>query len=615
MDEGLEADEGWSRAVQAGAMMQEAGFPKTVADEAVDTLQGLALDGTPTIQQRVSIRLGRDIGPWEASIRATRNAQEAWMKFQNHPLQHSREDLLRPGPDEYAAMFEKLSLRDSDPNSDTLPGDKALNFPSNNEHNLSDFEKAKLQPPSVAELYRDMKDKNVVLNLRCLRVLLDNADSYDTAHAYLRYYTSNNPDSPESALASPEPTEAEMRRVDMGLFVSYIHACCRIRVSGKAKKEFLTRVIKLISMRMDKSVSRWVSIVWRPLLKVLDVPANDVGFSPHEQLQLIIHAIRQMEESQGAPLSVFVHACRIIRKIAYREVRRLVESLDAEITESKTATGIQSPQHSFAILSLKGLYLERDQDPSPEQTTVPSTMRHQTSHEMDLRRTRALFDNGASLLKEVFLQLVQQEKSVRQMMGSHDVPVLERMSVRKDPVRADHAHDYLLMLGFVGEFEEMLTVTRWLITEWGQDEVCKALLQMEDVPGYARLLQPLCVYRLLAEPRLAPTETINLRQELKARGLEWMWPSDEAVEAYSQGTKGQSASRLARALDVVDRDPRRWTPEKASKEQQRVTTQAGNTQTPKEGLRAVRVRTPSVDYEHATSNECTKANRFITGAI
>ncbi|KAK5995671.1 hypothetical protein PT974_04088 [Cladobotryum mycophilum] len=83
IDEVADPEDSWSRSVRAGILMQEAGFSKEEQDDALDVLLGMATDGTPTIQQRTTIAQERNLSIWEASIRATRNAHEAWDRFRN----------------------------------------------------------------------------------------------------------------------------------------------------------------------------------------------------------------------------------------------------------------------------------------------------------------------------------------------------------------------------------------------------------------------------------------------------------------------------------------------------------------------------------------------------
>ncbi|KAI9147747.1 putative prefoldin subunit 3 [Paramyrothecium foliicola] len=541
MDEGLEAEDVWTRSVQAGVMMQEAGYAKEEVDESLDMLQGLAPDGTPTIQQRITSRLGRTIRPWEAAIRATRNAQEAWMRFRNPPQQVVGDQLVEPGPDEYAAMFEKLLLPESDPESSVLPGDKALNFATAPEANLSDLERVRLQPPSVSELYQEMQAKGVTMNVRCLRVLLESAPSFATAHDYLRDSAGGEESANVLCLTEFDPKRRRLQAVDMGIFLSYITASSRIQVPGKTRV-FLARAINLIDKRMRAMDARWTAIVWRPILKVLDLPAHMLGLKNREQLELIVYALQKIETHELIPLSIFVHICRCVRNMIRRVVLRMADHLDGSENMDTALT-----PNILAEQALGSLYFKsKSHASSLRNAEVLAKL------EDDHWKAQDLFQEGTRMTKRLFQMLVEQEKSVQKMLQGQEVPPLERMLIRKDPVRADHAHEYMLVLAFVGETQEMLAVARWLVKEWGQEDVAEALSRLEDVPPAMALSQPLCAYRLLAEPRLDPEATTTLREGLEDRGLGWMWPSDEAVQAYAVGTRSQAAAKLARVMSYVE---------------------------------------------------------------
>jgi hypothetical protein len=544
IDERLEVDQNWSRSVQAGAMQQEAGFSKKLPDMVLDIVQGLGIDGIPTIQQRMSILAGRNMGLWEASIRATRNAHEAWIQFQ-HPPEQAVDDGKppTPGPDVYAAMFEKLSYRDKNDNDDAQPGDKALNFPSTSDHNLTDYEKARLQPPSISELWRHLRDNNVDLNERCLSVLLEKAASYNMVVRYLEYYARNRPQCPELVLTRGlnhnDCTSDNIQAVNIGVFASYIQACCQLRGHTAWKRFYITRAITLIGMRTNESVARWTHLIWRPVLKVFDLPANELGLTPYEQAQLTLHALRQVEERQVLPVSMFVHACRIMRKTISRALRVILHEVE-----------VVGPQFDLAKLTLRYLYIDGGRDSPPGQALA-------AWEKIDPSKLRMLFHDIAFAMKQSFQQLTDYERSVQQSLGlgPREPPPLEQMAVRKDLASAKHVHDYLLLLASAGDFDEVLSVTRWLIGEWGREGVSDALLQEEELPAHARLTHPLCVYRLLAEPRLEPEHTKSLYEEMERHGLEWMWPSDDVVQTYSVGTAGVSAWRLAQGLSTAVGDP------------------------------------------------------------
>ncbi|KAG6037014.1 hypothetical protein E4U41_005350 [Claviceps citrina] len=495
MDELSNAEDNWSRTVSAGMLMQEAGYSKDELDDAVDILQGMAMDGTPTIQQRTAIGDGRNIGIWEASIRATRNAQEAWQRFRNPP-----EPRLVPGLDQYAAMFEKLMLREVEPESRLLPGDKALNFPTQYEANLAEFERARLRPPSVSELYRDMKLGGLRPDGACLCILVANAESLEMAHQYLR-------DSPGKGqalenLMRNEPDLRLLMDVPLSLFAAYIQAC--LRAEGRGGNARLTRAIRLSQARLRGVRSRWMPFVWGIILKDLSQHHRALSISLADQLYLISQVADAIEKRAGLQLSSFTQFNKCVRKAIRREANQLFAS--------DTATPYAGQESGL----------------------------------LKTATTTAALQKVSSRIKTMFWALAERERDAQRLLEPFPIAPLERMDLRRDVVRSDDVYEHMLALGYLGQFDEMARLLDWLIRQWGQPDVVSALTELDEPPPYADFLETLCVFRLVAEPMLGDGVVASLVQSMADSGLEWPWPDDVTLKAYVELHNDGFMSRLWR---------------------------------------------------------------------
>ncbi|KAL7797227.1 hypothetical protein V8C37DRAFT_303762 [Trichoderma ceciliae] len=521
MDEELDPEDSWSRTVRAGVLMQEAGFAKDEYDDAVDILQGTSLDGTPTIQQRISLVKRRKLGLWEASIRATRNAQEAWERFQRPPKAG-----LHLGLAEYTAMFEKLTRREADENIRAIPGDRALNFPTPPEANLTEFEQARIRPPSISQLYKRMMQDGIRPTGSCLRILVANTESMEMARNYLH-------DSDETGalyrLLSQEMDVEALKQVPMSLISAYIQVMTR--QEGKRARKYMIRAIELAEQRLGSDQNQWSDFIWGTILKNLSQHHRGLRIVAYQQLKLSLHVIQKLDGPRGITLPAFTQFSKTVRKIAKRELGQLSSDME---TSSSTVE-----KHA-----LWPLYDERS--------------RHRDAMQWDESGDKSgalgvfrLFRSSALRMNELFDKLLSYERESRRLLGATEIAPLDEMMWRKDPARSEHAYEYMISLAYLGEFQQMAKVLRWLIKEWGQPDVVQALSEMDEPPPYADFLKALCAFRLLAEPMLEQGVVESLREAIGAAGLNWSWPDEEAVEAYAEMQEDESIIVLARVLERV----------------------------------------------------------------
>ncbi|KAG8409746.1 hypothetical protein J3458_018829 [Metarhizium acridum] len=532
MDERTEPEDNWSRAVSAGMLMQEAGFAKDEVDDAVDILQGMTQDGTPTIQQRAMVSKSRRIGVWEASIRATRNAQEAWDRFRNPPKEG-----MKPGLHQYSAMFEKLVLREVESDGSISPGDKALNFSTQHEANLAEFERARLRPPSISELYQHMRLNGVQPDGPCLCILVANAASLEIAHQYLR-------DSPEKSriirnLIAEEPDAGPLRLVRMGLFAAYLQVC--LRVEGRRAGDQLKRVIRLAESRLSHEQSRWAPFIWGSILKELSQHHHALRISLHQQLDLMLRVMDAIEKVDGVQLSTFTQFHKGVRKTVRQQLNN-VFTKDAEKKAFTKSPLAQALFYQMCMASVDNVHPRR------------SLLHREVGQEDSSLMAGAevlLLEEAKARIKYMFWTLEQRERHARAYLDGYQIAPLEAMNSRRDAARSDHAHDYMLTLGYLGEFEEMGRLLEWLIQQWGQFDVVSAVNEMEEAPPHADFFETLCVFRLVAEPMLGNDRVSTLLQTLAESGLNWTWPDDEAVKTYAEVHHDESISTLRRVIELA----------------------------------------------------------------
>lgn len=537
MDEITDPESNWSRTVEAGMLMQEAGFAKSDADESLDILKGLAPDGTPTIQQRtLAGGSHRIITAWEASIRATRDAHEAWGRF-NEPLSKG----AVPGVDEYAAMFEKLTLREASATSKLLPGDKARNFPAYRAANLADIEWAKTRPPSVSELYSQMRHDGIVPAGHCLFILVSNAPDLETANRYLVDAAAADPDI--ASLVSRTIDATALRSVGMGLFSAYISVLTKRE--DKHGWENLHRAIALAEARLGDKRSRWVSLVWGAILKGSSRPHSTLRMSRADQVKLVMAIGKRIDRGHRLNLANFAELNKSLRKIIRHDLPLLIDQLH----NNEVAAGIPSK------LPLRVLYDAAFAREGRNASRLGMDVTQQQQQQQDQPAPApGELQSLVDYIKQEFRNLQRREASYQAAARDGHMSPLDRMLSRGDVVKSEHALEYMLTMAYAGEFQEMRALLLFLIGEWSQPDVVAALEELggsdgDAVPASADFSEVLCVFRLLGEQMLLGTDTkdtndgggpgppqdvvaAEMQSAIEEAGLPWRWPDVTAVQAY-----------------------------------------------------------------------------------
>ncbi|KAM0553923.1 hypothetical protein ACHAPJ_007271 [Fusarium lateritium] len=514
IDEEMEPHEFWTRVVRAGMMMQEAGFPKHEVDFALDILQGLAPDGTPTIQQRKQISPDRNLQSWAASIRATRNAQEAWDRFRHPP-----EDGMKPGQDEYAAMFQRLYAREADVDAGTLPGDTALNYVSHEETNLTELEKLRLQPPTPAELYEMMRLRRdeIPVGVGLLTILVSNAKTLEEAHLYLYHASGGTRKKNYAALTLPSPTPESLKSIPLPVFSAYINFCSGI--PSRRGRKFMLRAIQFAELRLSRRNQNWGSYVWASILKNLGQHHFALKFTLEEQITFMLKVVDRIDVTHGMTLPIFDRLTLTLRKILRREVENLAAAVEANNGDANV---------------LAFLYGIGAEEASAE------------CDDLALSAIRA----ASSRMKGFFYSLVTQERERIGPGEKIDISRIDSMRARRDPVMAPYAHNLMLALAFAGEFNEMAEVMKWLIKEWSPRELQEEMESLEEIPQDLDMLETLCAFRAFAEPMITQRELDQVLDDMDTHEI-WYWPNDTTVEAYIEGFGSNTHRELSQVLQWI----------------------------------------------------------------
>ncbi|KAI1421450.1 hypothetical protein F5Y12DRAFT_705594 [Xylaria sp. FL1777] len=500
------AEDDRSRSVKAGVLMKEAGYPEDDYDRALDALGGTS-EGSPTIQTRsLPPRQWKDkaeelniYSNWAMNIRATRNSQEAWRAFNKF----AEKTGLTPNLQVYNEMFVKLKAAPVDPESDSdqLPGDSRETFPAH-DANYSQYELARLSPPTMSELYAEMISRGIKPGGHGLNILIVHARSIEEGLGYL--HDSGIPSDVIQSIGSYKPPPYQvLRRVPLLGFSSYIQLLCRLQPNRRGNDIFSSQelyrihhAIKLVSIRLIPSTTEGTTFrpPWYAILRALarvniaikNGPAieNDL-----EALRLFMEIFQSARSTVGVDSELFILLCRVIQKAALSRLISLSE--------------IDRPNLDIPLLP----------------------------YEQDL-------------LDEVvwtFSELT--------------TPVLEEMSTSSPvanfrfPLGPPHLHAYMRALAFLGATDEMTRLIFWMIDNY---KYVNQEVNRLPTRGLTMLAKTLCAFQAFARPVLEEDmrqELTNRMDYLIADGGSWRWPTGEEVEDYiSKHTYGGSEILQQRIL-------------------------------------------------------------------
>lgn len=477
-----------SRSVKAGIMKRSEGYADDPADHVLDILGGGGPGEFVTIQSRSAAPWGLHFNllnfytEWAARVKATRNAHEAWRIFHEPPRPG-----LKPNFQVYAEMFSKLLSAEVDPMSSILPGDAKETFPYD-EPNLTEFERERMKPCSVPELYQMMlRDGNRPVH-HCLCLLIRKAPTLTRAVQYLEDSPLDR-DAVEELTKSFNPTYEKLVRIPIPVFASYIALLCfrqpRRRWAAdpgaRPRREYLLRydrlnkAIRLLYARVGPK-RKPATTLWYIVMRTL---ANDqLVLRPYvSQAEDDIDALKMMHQLFDA-----YSTCQILDPTPFDCLGRCIIKV---LRHNLTGTTGDIAQHEA--------------------------------------------EKALATLKPTFAALVA---PVQALGDSWIKPAAGIQPQLYHDLSAANIQTYMRVLAEFDEVDEGVRVVEWVLESW---DLVGVLANAKD-PAHKQwgmLMQAILCFREFVEGKVPAETTKRLERgfaELQDRGGTWAWPSDEDVD-------------------------------------------------------------------------------------
>jgi hypothetical protein len=268
MDSEIGPEDGISRARATLNKMKEAGYAPQSWEEIAGVYTGWDVDGTPTIQTRVSLPIlkkgeqsrsdgidqSHNASLWVARIKTTRTAQEAWACYMAY------EDAQHPADQSVLlAIIEKLHKEDmrlrklatmNDDQSRGRDGSLRRLFPGDTKEveplppSTHLYTYTRTSPPSAHDFYLQLQDHNVDMRDHCLAYLITNASSFKEGVAYLKTAVSRYP--AVAGLVAFDPS-IDLDSVPTALFHAHITFLSRFS-NADATKYFSKRTSQTLAI-------------------------------------------------------------------------------------------------------------------------------------------------------------------------------------------------------------------------------------------------------------------------------------------------------------------------------------------------------------------------------
>jgi len=549
MDQQRDAEVHATRTLKAGLAMQEAGYAKRTADYALDIVGGRSPAGTPTIQTRANFkrllrRSADTLGPqmlWATEIKATRSVQEAWHRFSHPPPGCQRTHEI------YAEMLTKLCTP-LDEGPTYQAGDGRSTVPVRIP-NLSDFEKARTQPPTVDNLLRMMAREGVRARGHLLTVMLRHSRTLEEARRFIRKSAlhQNAIDFFVASCGRERLDDVLFDMIPFGIFSEYVQLLLRfhprrtgqrIRLFDKTRFQ-IQRAMELVveyseiartrpffhteirSLWMHLAI-RWAKShgVWLPS-RAEPVPEfRDLFWNLRVTLQTRIYVTLDNELFDRTVRGVLNSVARYIRRRANQHGcdNKAPSSLDPiNAFIQPQSTEVEVPETVEELDVLENNYISK--------RIGPMQVLRATS-DMLARDFAMITGQGR------FLDPAWPGVDDKKLTSSDGVST-------NDPIRfyAFHgwdAHKYMKALAVLGDYPRMEQLVKFCALELCRWDKRLQPPGNESSRAYYHLGNALCVFRGLGEPFARSQALDRARAALTEKGL---WPSDEDVHRYFDGTE------------------------------------------------------------------------------
>ncbi|KAK3904670.1 hypothetical protein C8A05DRAFT_13462 [Staphylotrichum tortipilum] len=531
VDERRDPDDDLSRNVKAGILANAAGYEHDTVDRLLDTLGGSRPGAPPTTQTR-ALPPPPAPGPrandnlmllWAELVKTTRNAREAWIQFSSPPL-----PTMRPDSRVYAAMFTKLYAPVVRLPSGMTPGDSQAAFPVD-DSNLSDFEVARLAPPTPHELYDHMLHRDGLVPAGpCLVVLIRHARTKEAALAYLR-------DSPHAeqigALRAPilKATEEDLRRTSAlpgGVFRAWIHMLCNTtsRRRGRAVPEHtapfadvwepgrnLNWTPRMGRIPLDFAIHEAVALT--TVYQANNPPSPGRDWIPWHSIMGALATSRSLQSVQGQ---------------GFNTLKTTLAFLDIfERTQASMGVDLRA----FELLCAMGRRALRVQGfKSVEGELVPRLFGVAT--ELVLDQVIRLHGHAVASFKELVATIPEDEDYGYNDEGAGGMDQWETGAFARYRVVGRPLHRYMKLLAVCGDDREMVRVVDWLLDGWSQGYLGPGVRTAHSL-AFRSLTKTFAYFATVGRELVEPDEMARLKGRLeelqRLEGCSWFWPEEGEV--------------------------------------------------------------------------------------
>ncbi|KAK0611506.1 hypothetical protein B0T14DRAFT_488536 [Immersiella caudata] len=495
-DEQRRPEDDLSLAAKVGILKREAGYPNDHFDRGLDTVAGSVVGRTPTIQTRSLVtpvwegnRASQNVDfEWAMSVKATRNAREAWRMFSSPPLPG-----MKPSAQVYAEMFTKLFADQVPEWTRMLPGDGIATFPVH-DGNLTALEIARISPPAPSELYQMMLFSGVKPTGEALIVLVRHASSKQQALRYL----AASPYKPHVELLQGTIFKGEryaslLSTLPPRLLYAWIMMLCRTQIKRQKRMDFtfssnqMKEAMRLTSeYQMAIGGSQFTDKApWYIVMGYLAGRGHayaDEGakYNSLVTLGLFMYHWQRTADFKGIDAKLFELLCIIVRK----------------------ALRLSTWQSTTGELALRVMPIDKNG-----------------------RLTRLLV-HALRQLKDAFSTLTQ---PIRALDGT---PEFNEGLVYPHRLASKHIALYMKALGTLGDGEEMARLMRWILDSWDRDYVLDDS-KLPGMPAYDTMIGAIAYFfrvgAHLVEPVIMRELEDNLEKLQREKYCTWFLPLDNNI--------------------------------------------------------------------------------------
>nr|POE93255.1 hypothetical protein CFP56_19267 [Quercus suber]POE93259.1 hypothetical protein CFP56_19271 [Quercus suber] len=592
-DSAITPEYGVSRAGHTLARMREAGYAPRAWEKAAMIYAGWDLDGTPSIQTRISAELDSSDASveliWTARIRATRTAQEAWAAYL------AFEDAGQsPSSAVQLAIFEKLFAeekrlrkdRDNAKLADAindrrreqiLPGDSKEIAPPPSSSHLHTY--TRTTPPTVLDFFESLEARGVMISGNCLAFIVRHAASLQLGFRYLQYGRRAHPNIKKLLLPSGREDSTELPDV---IVTAVVELLCRY--SGVSLNQYIagTDVLRLDapdrSILDNKTLNPYHTVVCAMKVLKLRAPRSRPAYNA------VLRALCRDTMRDSMPWLVVAG-----------EREKPLDLNEQELEKNRDVLVIyRLVSHTFTLMDAVSLqpdaatiyYLSC----ACENVAIASWNILKSNHEMHQMPDvgMSISSKGPTIVREAHAWIRQATalERVKHEFAALVGPAIHVSSGSESSMNSGHSlprlltvphpwllHAYVRALGWMGDHKALVMMMKWMI----KHRVELATQMAQDRNGTSMMKKVLVAFRVFLErswlsksvgrkwaPGSEPQQALDQAQgslqqfedaaestaidevkHLIASVDDWAgWPSDEDVACYCQNERFMGIRKL-----------------------------------------------------------------------